>query len=50
MEALQKDLDEWMVYYHNDRTQQEKMGFGRTAMDTLLDGKAVWAEKHLAHI
>ena len=39
-----------MVYYHNDRTYQEKMGCGRTPMDTLLDSKTVLAEKHLAHI
>lgn len=50
LEALQKDLDEWMVYYNNDRTHQGKMCCGRTPLDTLLDGKAVWAEKNLTQI
>lgn len=50
LEALQKDLDEWMVYYNNDRTHQGKMCCGRTPLDTLLDGKAIWAEKNLTQI
>lgn len=50
MEELQKDLDEWIEYYNNDRTHQGKMCNGRTPMETLLDGKTVWAEKNLAQI
>ena len=50
LEALQKDLDEWMVYYNNDRTHQGKMCCGRTPLETLLDGKAIWAEKNLTQI
>ncbi|MEP7731278.1 IS481 family transposase [Marinomonas primoryensis] len=50
LEALQKDLDEWMVYYNNDRTHQGKMCCGRTPLDTLLDGKVIWAEKNLTQI
>ena len=52
MEELQRDLGEWMdgwmEYYNNDRTHQGKMCCGRTPMETLLDGKLVWAEKNLA--
>ena len=48
MEALQKDLDDWIKSYNNDRTHQGKMCCGRTPMETLLDGKAIWAEKNLA--
>lgn len=48
MEALQKDLDDWIKSYNNDRTHQEKMCCGRTPMETLLDGKSIWAEKNLA--
>ena len=40
-------LDE---YYNNDRTHQGKMCCGRTPVDTLLDGKSIWAEKNLAQI
>ncbi|MDE8601697.1 IS481 family transposase [Marinomonas sp. RSW2] len=50
LEALQKDLDQWMVYYNNDRTHQGKMCCGRTPLDTLLDGKVIWAEKNLTQI
>lgn len=45
---LQKDLDEWIKYYNNERTHQGKMCCGRTPMATLLDGKTIWAEKNLA--
>lgn len=50
LEQLQKDLDEWMEYYNNERTHQGKMCCGRTPMETLLDGKTIWAEKNLAQI
>ncbi|MGYP001563220393 len=45
--ALQKDLDEWINYYNNERTHQGKMCCGRTPMDTLLDGKRIWQEKFI---
>lgn len=50
LEGLQKDLDEWMAYYNNERTHQGKMCCGRTPRETLLDGKLIWAEKNLAQI
>ena len=50
LNELQKDLDEWLDYYNNARTHQGKMCCGRTPMDTLLDGKSIWAEKNLAQI
>lgn len=50
MEELQKDLDEWMEYYNNNRTHQGKMCCGRTPKETLLDGKTIWAEKNLTQI
>jgi len=43
--TLQKDLDEWLDYYNNQRTHQGKMCCGRTPMATLHDGKSVWKEK-----
>jgi hypothetical protein len=45
LEELQKDLDEWIKYYNNERTHQGKMCCGRTPLVTLLDGKKIWAEK-----
>ena len=50
MEELQKDLDVWIEYYNNERTHQGKMCCGRTPIDTLLDGKTIWAEKNLIQI
>ena len=50
MTELQKDLDEWMAYYNNERTHQGKMCCGRTPIETLIDGKTIWAEKNLAQI
>ncbi|QYK05854.1 IS481 family transposase [Shewanella zhangzhouensis] len=50
LEELQKDLDEWLALYNNERTHQGKMCCGRTPMATLIDGKRVWAEKNLAQI
>ena len=47
---LQKDLDEWLVYYNNERTHQGKMCNGRTPMDTLQDGKQIWVQKNLTQI
>lgn len=47
LETLQKDLDEWLVYYNNERIHKGKMCNGRTPMETLLSGKLVWDEKNL---
>jgi transposase InsO family protein len=45
---LQKDLDDWLEYYNNERTHQGKMCCGRTPMQTLEDGKKIWQEKFVA--
>jgi transposase InsO family protein len=45
LDELQKDLDDWIVYYNNERTHQGKMCCGRTPMQTFLDGKRIWQEK-----
>lgn len=45
LDSLQKDLDEWVHYYNNERTHQGKMCCGRTPMETLTDGKQIWQEK-----
>jgi len=47
VDQLQKDLDDWLEYYNNERTYQGKMCCGRTPMETLLDGKQIWKEKFL---
>lgn len=50
LDSLQTDLDNWLWYYNNERTHQGNMCCGRTPMDTLLDGKRIWAEKNLNQI
>lgn len=45
LDELQKDLDDWLAYYNNERTHQGKMCCGRTPMETFLDGKRIWQEK-----
>ncbi len=45
IEQLQNDLDEWIDYYNNERTHQGKVCKGRTPLQTLVDGKAIWKEK-----
>ena len=50
MEELQKDLDEWIKHYNNERTHQGKKCCGRTPLETLLDGSKIWVEKDLAQI
>jgi len=47
MDALQKDLDEWINYYNNERTHQGKICCGRTPIETLNDGKQIWKEKFI---
>lgn len=49
-DTLQSDLDEWLAHYNNERTHQGKMCNGRTPMETLLDGKRIWAEKNLSQM
>ncbi|EEM9094169.1 DDE-type integrase/transposase/recombinase, partial [Salmonella enterica] len=50
LDTLQSDLDEWLAHYNNERTHQGKMCCGRTPMETLLDGKRIWAEKNLSQM
>ena len=45
LESLRQDLDEWPVYYNEQRTHQGKMCCGRTPLATLEDGKRIWKEK-----
>ncbi|HAT2106244.1 TPA: IS481 family transposase [Legionella pneumophila] len=47
IDELQKDLDEWMDYYNNQRTHQGKMCCGRTPMQTLIEDKQIWMEKFI---
>jgi transposase InsO family protein len=48
IDQLQKELDTWIEFYNSERTHQGKMCCGRTPLETLIDGKTVWAEKCLS--
>ena len=48
IESLQRDLDAWVEEYNTERTHQGQMCCGRTPMQILIDGKAIWKEKKLA--
>ena len=50
IEQLQKDLDEWIDTYNNNRSHQGKICEGRTPLQTLEDGKKIWKEKFLNRI
>jgi transposase InsO family protein len=47
LEALQEDLDTYMVSYNRERTHQGKRCQGRTPMETFLEGKKIYNEKNL---
>jgi transposase InsO family protein len=42
---LQADLDASVEIYNNERSHQGKMCCGRTPIQTLLDGRALWEDK-----
>lgn len=45
LEELQNDLDDWLHEYNTERTHQGKICCGRTPMQTMEEGKGLWAEK-----
>jgi hypothetical protein len=47
IEELQKDLDEWLVYYNNERTHSGKYCFGKTPIQTFLDSLEIARAKQL---
>jgi transposase InsO family protein len=47
LEEMQKDLDEWMIYYNNERPHSGKYCYGKTPMQTFLDSIHLTQEKML---
>jgi hypothetical protein len=47
VEELQKDLDEWLQHYNNQRTHQGKRCQGRTPMGTFTAGLDLARQKNL---
>lgn len=48
LEELQRDLDEWLKEYNQERSHQGKRCQGRTPLQIFLDGKVLVREKMLA--
>ena len=48
IEQLQNELDQWIDHYNKERTHQGKICKGRTPMQTLEKGKAIWRENFVA--
>jgi transposase InsO family protein len=47
VDELQKDLDEWLEHYNNNRTHQGKRCQGRTSMDTFMASLELARQKNL---
>ena len=47
MDELQKDLDDWIEEYNNQRPHSGKYCFGKTPMQTILDSKHLAQDKML---
>ncbi|ACE06297.1 hypothetical protein Aasi_0956 [Candidatus Amoebophilus asiaticus 5a2] len=46
LEELQRDLDEWLYYYNNERSHSGKYCYGKTPMQTFKDSKHLALEKN----
>jgi transposase InsO family protein len=47
LELLQKDLDEWLDYYNNERPHSGRYCFGKTPMQTFIESLPLAKEKML---
>ena len=45
LDALQSDLDRWIVHYNSNRTHEGKYCFGRTPLETFRQSKHLAKEK-----
>jgi len=48
VDALQADLDTFMVTYNTQRPHQGRWCYGTTPMETFLDSLGLAKEKHIA--
>jgi len=48
LEALQRDLDQWMTEYNEARPHQGRWCYGKTPMQTFLDSLPLAKEKEIA--
>lgn len=47
LDLLQKDLDDWMIYYNQKRPHSGRYCYGKTPMETFIDSKSLALDKML---
>ena len=50
IEQLQQDVDLWLQYYNNERPHSGRYCFGKTPMQTFLEGKKIVEQKMLDRV
>jgi hypothetical protein len=45
VDELQKDVDDWLKYYNEERPHSGKYCYGKTPMQTFIDSKKIAIEK-----
>ena len=50
LEAMQKDLDEWIHYYNNERPHSGRYCYGKTPMETFNESINLARQKMLGHL
>ena len=48
--ALQQDLDQWMIYYNNERTHSGRYCYGKTPMETFKESLTLARQKMLGDL
>jgi hypothetical protein len=49
LEEIQKDLDEWIREYNEERPHSGKFCYGKTPMQTFIDAKNIALEKRYGY-
>ena len=50
LEEMQKDIDQWIELYNNERSHSGKYCFGKTPMQTFIDSKALAKAKDVNNL
>jgi transposase InsO family protein len=50
LEEMQKDIDQWLHFYNNERTHSGRYCFGKTPMQTFADSKALAQAKDVNNL
>jgi len=50
LEEMQKDIDQWLVFYNNERPHSGRYCFGKTPMQTFSDSKELAQAKDVTNL